>query len=449
MTPRDDALAGAGAPAPGERLPSLLVALLPAGAPRPAVTEVLAGLERSPLPLGERRMADAREVAESRWELDLEVRWEEGPRTYRVWAESAQALDDVHLELGRLTPAEREATRACDWSLGVAADFSGSPLHEYHRQLQVLHTLAPEAVLCYDISACWPRPGAWLREAAAAATPPSPTALFSIHAVSDEAGRRRKVWLHTHGLLRCGCIELEMLEIPSKEAPPLSELLNATAGLFLDEGTPPPGEPFVVGHGIELLWLPWPTGVTRFSRRATGSFDDRDEIHAVASGVLFAPGRRFLGLFGRRYGSPRRYLPLLEGDPLLFVSSLETARMARLALERLDRFRRLQARFGDRDDWLFLVKLGYEIDDAASPEDREHLWFQVHALSGDTVEATLLNQPYSIARLHEGEQGPHSLALLTDWSILCEQGRFDADSVERLETELGLTNPSGSERGAG
>ena len=72
------------------------------------------------------------------------------------------------------------------------------------------------------------------------------------------------------------------------------------------------------------------------------------------------------------------------------------------------------------------------------PEDgeREHLWFHVHELSGSEVDATLLNQPYRLERLSEGQRAKHSLALLSDWAILCDKGRFDADSVGELERAL-------------
>jgi uncharacterized protein YegJ (DUF2314 family) len=72
----------------------------------------------------------------------------------------------------------------------------------------------------------------------------------------------------------------------------------------------------------------------------------------------------------------------------------------------------------------------------AEAEEREHLWFQVHELQGSEVDATLLNAPYRVERMLEGERGRHSLDLLSDWAILCERGRFDADSVSELERAL-------------
>jgi hypothetical protein len=64
-----------------------------------------------------------------------------------------------------------------------------------------------------------------------------------------------------------------------------------------------------------------------------------------------------------------------------------------------------------------VVKLGYRTDGAKDDSDREHMWFEFHGMSGNQIDATLLNQPFNIARLKEGDRRLHALDLLTDWSI--------------------------------
>lgn len=155
--------------------------------------------------------------------------------------------------------------------------------------------------------------------------------------------------------------------------------------------------------------------------------------------MLFAPKRRLLG---KKMCSPSVYQPVLENNPLLFVSSMETHRMAALARERLPRFASLFDQNAEQQDWVFLVKLGYPVDDANEAEDREHLWFQVHHLNGANCEATLLNEPYGVSGMHEGERAEHDLELLTDWQILCPHGRFAADSVVHLQRLLDREAPT-------
>lgn len=419
---------------PAQRLSSWMVALLPAGADDPGVTAAIAYLEQSDLNIVSRRMATLPEMEDARWELVVEIGWDEGadPVSYRVWLEPAEKLENVHLEMGYLQPEELEASRQSSWSIGVSTRFSDSPLQEYHQQLRVLDTVAPSAVVTFDISASWPRSGDWLRDAASARVPPSPENLYSVHAVVDHEAEDR-VWLHTHGLLRCGTIELEMLDAPADQAPALCNLLSAAAAMTLELGPPPPDEPFAVGQELELVWLPWEQGLSQVPRGVAGSRRDRDEYHGHPSGILFAPGKKWLGIFGSRFRSPACYLPILEDNPLLYASNLETARMRRLAAERLDRFVALFDRQGQHEDWLFLVKLGYVVDHAETEDDREHLWFQVHDVDDERFDATLINEPYSIARMREGQRERHDRLLLSDWSVHCPHGSFDPDSVGQLE----------------
>ena len=107
-----------------------------------------------------------------------------------------------------------------------------------------------------------------------------------------------------------------------------------------------------------------------------------------------------------------------------------SAERARDSLPLFDRFRR---EFEDLR-CPALAKLAYEKDNGR--EGREHLWFEVHAYEGGNVDATLLNQPYRIAALSEGARARHSLDRLSDWSILCERGRFDANTIAELERSL-------------
>ncbi len=178
---------------PDQRLPSWMVALLPAGADDPGVTAAIAYLEQSDLNIVDRRMADEREMEGALWELEVEIRWEPDaePVSYRVWLEPTERLETVHLEMAFLQPEDLEASENSRWSIGVATRFTDSPLAEYHQQIRVLDAVAPSAVVTFDISASWPRSGDWLRDTASARVPPSPESLYSVHAVMDQDSEAR------------------------------------------------------------------------------------------------------------------------------------------------------------------------------------------------------------------------------------------------------------------
>lgn len=419
-----------------ERPPmSVLLALLPPEAELPGVTEIRQRLEERVPEVTASEVTADHSSSRARWELTLvlapPVATDAGdePIEARVWAEPAPGSDVLADDIGwrGVTDDDVELGRSSRWALGVGLFLGPHPTIDYHQQVRLLHAVAPDAVVALDMNAYSPHPGEWLREAATARTPPSPLELFTIHSVAAEGG---PVWLHTHGLDRCATLELDMVDVPLDSAGLIAQILNTVATMFIEGGVPDPDEPFLPGKDLELLWLPWEKGVAKVKRGIPGGRADRDPEHSGARGVLFAPRK---GLLGRRYESPAVYGSLMEGNPLLYVSNMETDRMALLAEERLDRFRVLQGHFGEQEEWLFLVKLGFPIDDAPTERDREHLWFEVQSLVGEHAEATLLNEPYAIASMHEGERGSHPLSRLSDWAIICEHGRFGPDTVPELE----------------
>lgn len=417
-------------------VPSQLLALLTPGTQAPSLEDALALLDAAAdLGVSEvETLAPERDDAE--WELSLSIRVEGRPEPARARAWLAPAPRDFLLEgvsWRGVTPNDLALGQESLWAVGTELLFGGHPLRDFHAHVRLLAALTNDVALVLDTNAVAPRSGRWLREVALASTPPSPSTLFTIHDVGDsETGPH---WLHTHGLDRAGVIELDAVEIPAESAGAVGQLLNALASLLLETGSPLPDEPFFGGEEIELVWLPWRDALEKVAPDVPGSARDRvDPFHSRARGVLFRPVD---GPSGRKYESLESYLPLLEKDPLFYVSSYESERMALFASERLPRFLDLFARFGTEADWVFLVKLGYGADGAEEREDREHLWFRVHGQSPGGVDATLLNQPYRVAHLSEGMRGHHSLDLLSDWGVMTPHGRFGPDNVLDLERLLG------------
>lgn len=82
---------------------------------------------------------------------------------------------------------------------------------------------------------------------------------------------------------------------------------------------------------------------------------------------------------------------------------------------------------------LTAVKIGYQVD-GGSETNREHLWFEVHGVTGGTVDATLLNEPYHIARMRAGERGAHPVDQLSDWVILTPAGTLSPRGLAAVHT---------------
>ena len=414
--------------------PATLVAMITPGGDVPTLEDAIACAGQLPDVL-EVIPVEENEIEGTEWEILVRMAGHdpEDVATLRAWLEPAPAdllFDGV--DWRGVTSGDISEGRESAWAVVVSTSFEGPSLREFHRMVRLLAAVAPDTVVVYDVDALTPRPGHWLHEVAAARTPPSPATLFTIHDVIPEASDHLH-WLHTHGLARCAALELDVLGVPDGGTGLMGQLLNAVASLFMERGIPDPNEPFLAGQDLELVWLPWEEAMRFVPEHAAGSARDRDDAHRGARGVLLRPKR---GARDLHYDSPATYLPLLEENPLLYVSEVETERMMLLASERLPRYLRLLARFGDSAGWTFLVKLGYPVDGADTPYDREHLWFEVHAYEAGEVDATLLNQPYRIARMHEGKRERHSLDRLSDWTVLGPHGRFDANSIAILERLL-------------
>ena len=56
----------------------------------------------------------------------------------------------------------------------------------------------------------------------------------------------------------------------------------------------------------------------------------------------------------------------------------------------------------------------------------------MHAARGAEVDATLMNEPYGIARMHSGERAWHAIDQLSDWRIVGAKGTFGPDGVPEL-----------------
>jgi hypothetical protein len=413
--------------------PSVVVALVPASERLLTVVEAQERLRASDLDIGDFIVESPPTQIDAVWQQTIKVRFEDRaePLFVTFWLDPRPE----EMPLTRRPPpdaeTEQEAQRERHIGLATSVPMTDSPAKDLQRQFRVLLALAPDAVEVIDAASTAHHSVAWVRDVATASVPPPPMALFAVHAVQPDDKARGAVWLHTHGLLRCGLVELEIVDVQPDDAGSMGELINAVAPMFLDRGLPDPGQEFAVGAALPLVWMPWEEGLKRVRPGWWSESEEREGPHGLPSGILLTPPKGFLL---KRHRSASHYAKVLGDNPVVWISAQETERMSALARERFPRFAALHERLGaQEEDFVFLVKLGLDIDGATGPDDREHLWFRVHAIHGVEFEGTLGNQPYFIARLNEGDRGTHSLAPMSDFSILCEHGQFGPDALVILE----------------
>lgn len=411
-----------------QKPPSHFVALLPPGAERPTFSSVSHLLQESGLDVGCVRRPESADEPEAEWEIEALV---EGV-PFRIACGPTPDLNELHADWSAVDRDIRVDVQNSESCITVMCVFTGRPLRDFHRQVKVVAACAPSLIAALDASACRPHPRIWIEETAGSSIPPSALNLYVIHSVHHVESPRAPVWIHTHGLLRCGTIELEMMNVRMEETQPLAHLLNSVAAMFLETGTPQPGSDFEPGSGLTLSWSPWEEALEDLSSLLPGHRASRDEAHSEPSGVLFAPVRTILG---RKLKSPSRLVPILENRPSLYVPMMETERQGMLARERWEVYLDLLRQFHAAREWIFLARLDFPADPHSGLE-REGLWFHVHGVQGPSIDATLINAPRGVPKLSEGDRGRHSVSLVADWAIGTPMGNFTPDTVFELLRKL-------------
>lgn len=273
----------------------------------------------------------------------------------------------------------------------------------------------------------------WVTTAAASQTPPAPSYLYTVHAV---IGDNEELWLHSHGLNRCGIRELEIVGTNKENYYNHLTLLNAMADKAIsDNELEKEKEPICVatlpdGGAIINTWVNWQEGISR-QKLTLGGKEDRDDIHSGNTALIFT-------YMSKKDYKKGKYSPLNQlnenifENPVIEVTTKETERMKALARERYSYLRTgLQ--------WInatAIIKVGLKVDEEADIK-REHIWFEVEEITDEGITATLIQEPYYVKDMHKGSVKKVTIDELTDWKLYINEIQITPDSVYLLSI---LTN---------
>lgn len=332
-----------------------------------------------------------------------------------------------------------EAVEERSRGLGVELEFAGDALASYHLQLKLIAAMFSCGVLAIlDESAEKILSGRWAELAAASHVPPAPRYLFTVQAVSDEG--HGEVWLHSHGLNRCGVTELEVLNSTKENYNEHYQVIEVMANRLLELDEPlEPMEPLFLARLSEeailvTTLLPWETAVDLYDGDILGGKADREGGHNRDTSCIFTyPSPE--DLEQKRPVPLSVYDDLLAENPLYMISSQETERMKALAQERISYVKRMAG----EEEVHILVKLGLPVDEeyVSDGNEREHIWFELKEISDLNLKAELTQEPFYIRELHQGHVGEYPIDMITDWMICLPQGRVTPDGVYLLEMEVG------------
>lgn len=351
-------------------------------------------------------------------------------------------IEDFQLpELFRIghdfTDNEIEVMESAKRGLNSQMVFGDNNSESYHLQIKLLCAMVEEPAGIVDFSAEKMLSGRWARLAGESEVPPSPDYLYTVQAVSSKDG---KVWLHTHGLHRCGVIDLEIIDSDKENYEGQAVILCTLASRMISEGKfCNEYEPFYVMRltpevPLVATWVSWHRAVTFFPHNIIGGKDDRLESHNKDTGVVYLYQSKE-DADNKKISHVCIYNDLYDANVMQMITSEETDRMKNLALERLGYMIGL---FEDResfDNMGVIVKVGLEVDDEFKDGDmKEHIWFLVKDIDveNETFEAELTQEPYYVASLKPGDIRTCTFDEITDWVVYVDGEKITPDSVYRL-----------------
>ena len=354
-----------------------------------------------------------------------------------VWGERARAIGPDDLPDTRLAE--------CRWIIGCESLLSDrAPLDDYIALMRLLAGSFETMPAVLDgMTRQW-----FVRseiELLFLADDPAATeeVLWRIHAVgqSENISSDDRIWLYTVGLWRCGKPELEIIEVPGKHVSAAVTLLNGTAALAVIGPLPSPDSVAVIGENLRVAFRPWQEVVSFLSPGSVGSMPDRMAANEPGAMNPLMGVRAVLcdaepkGSYRKIWSWPERAISQLEEDrAAIYLSERSTEQLARraratwtdfaTAFVAADRASLDAMRHGESiSPPTFLVKAPFSNPDDAN-RGREHLWFEVCRLSGNAVEAKLINTPQIATQLGLGSIVTIDRDQVSDWRVLLHTGAF-------------------------
>lgn len=317
----------------------------------------------------------------------------------------------------------------------VALEFSDKFLESYHLQLKIIDTIFPETLGIIDYSAEKILSGTWASLAAKSSTPPAPRYIFTTQAVYSGDD---DVWLHTHGLNRCGLMELEVINSTKETSQDHYHVIESVASRLIDEpdAFENGGAMYVArlcnDQPLVATWVHWEKAMETVREGSIGGYADRtDECgHNGYTGSIFVYETPD-DMDNDRYSHLSVYDELLKNNPMMMLTNEETARMKSLAMERVGYMKRAFLSGAKA----VLVKVGLIVDEEYKTEtnEREHIWFELKSVSDDTFTAELTQEPYMVSGMHTGSVGTYPYSDITDWIVFTEEDRISPDEVYLME----------------
>ena len=324
------------------------------------------------------------------------------------------------------------------YSLAVEIDYKDQFLTTYHDQLKIIDCIVPDKLAVIDIPSEKILSGKWVKLAAQSEVPPSPKYLFTVQGIS---GDNDEVWLHTHGLKRCGLSELEILGSTKETCSGYYSVIETMAFRMIEtEADSEHYEPMFLAWLTERIALvttlvDWNDALEYYPHATLGYKEDRDDYHSEGTSVIMIyPGPDNAEA---KKPAPIQLLDdYLGKNTMLMISTEETDRMRKLAQERIDYIRDIAS--NNNPDIHILLKIGIKVDKEFitpdDPDQREHIWFELKGIrrnifNKEVFECVLTQDAYYAKKMRAGSTGEYGVEDITDWIIIGPGRRYTPDDA--------------------
>lgn len=314
-------------------------------------------------------------------------------------------------------------------AITVFMEFGEQAKKAFQLQLKIILTLIPDLIGVVDESAEKLLPAKWVKMTATSKVLPSAKDLFNVQAVTSED---KNVWLHTHGLCRCGLTEIEIVDSNEKHAEQHYNLINTYAMYLLDKKEPfnPIYNGAYIGNLINnnpvvVTSVPWVEGIKEYKKLKLGGPKDRENGHNTKTSLIF--------LYTSEEEEKNHILnkvsiydELWGENPIFFFSDEETERMKQLAIER---FSYVKEAFKNKEN-VILLKIGLPLKTKGK---FEHIWFELLEIKGNKLQAKLTQEPYDVPDMHTGDIAWYTIEDITDWIIYTKEIAISPNNAYLLE----------------
>jgi uncharacterized protein YegJ (DUF2314 family) len=247
-----------------------------------------------------------------------------------------------------------------------------------------------------------------------------------VEAPENAEPEERWAWVSTHGLTRCGRVELEMFGVPAVYASESVHIVDGLAALTLETSLPPAGQPMSLGSNLLVSLMPCNKAMAMLQDNMPGKEDRNIPTVAIASSDA-------------TFVYPEDAVKTLhQGETAVVKTMRSTERSTKLAQDKWDLLLKASGQIGKSEHAGCMVQVPWiHAEDDESP--REYLWFRVVEVNGNEVVGELAHQPSIVTTLVEGQKETITVQDVTDWVLMTPVGPMgpgDADAIDDFLTQF-------------